>query len=154
MNARRSVQWPTCRSSFSHTDRLSSVNKPFITCIWQTGTIKFSFNQLLRLLKFKFKFRVCKCFYIIARIVTIVAFGYFIWWVLHFLCSMKLVSNKMPSHAFCWSHHLDCNSHLNVTSFYQLTFYMQTAMSLQCDYSNRGHLTKFSTNLTTTYHGG
>ena len=32
---------------------------------------------------------------------------HFIWWVPHFSCGMKLVSNKMPSHTFCRYHHLD-----------------------------------------------
>ena len=34
------------------------------------------------------------------------AFGYFIRGAPHFLCGMKLASNKMPSHTFCWSYHL------------------------------------------------
>lgn len=33
--------------------------------------------------------------------------SYCIWWVLHVLCGTKLVSNKMPSHTFCWRHQMD-----------------------------------------------
>ena len=41
-----------------------------------------------------------------ASIVTIFLFGYFIWWVPHFPCGTKLVSDKMPCHTLCWYHHL------------------------------------------------
>ena len=63
-------------------------------------------------------------------------FGYFIWWVPHFLCGMKLVSNKMPSNTFCWSHHLDFIYIYIYKHFFYFNYYFVYSIVLNQSFMN------------------